>query len=293
MMVRAEAEIGLFLKAHRDALSPEDAGLPDGGSRRRVPGLRREEVARLAGVSVDYYTRIEQGRGGAVSAEVLDVLAGALQLSESERVYLRNVADRRARRPRGAPCSAQAGEEPEMPRQSVRREVRFLIDTMEAVPALVLGRGMDLLAWNRMAERLWPGIGAVPPEELNIARLVFLHPHEAGLHLDPEGMRHDVAAKLRSDSGRCPQDLRLCRVIADLRRDSPRFRELWEAREVREHLHGSHRLGHPAAGELELYFEKMPLPDARDQILLTYTAAPGSVSDERLRLLASAGAAVG
>lgn len=280
-------------KARRNALSPKEAGLPGGGGRRRVPGLRREEVAQLAGVSVDYYTRIEQGRGGAVSAEVLNVLASALQLSETERAYLHNVAGQLPRRAPGTPAAGHTCEPPDTPRQSVRREVQFLIDAMEAVPALVLGRGLDLLAWNRLAARLWTDITTLPPEELNIARLVFLRPHTAALHLDLEGMRHEVTAKLRADSGRDPQDQRLCRVIADLRRDSPQFRELWEAREVREQRHGTHRLRHPLAGELELCFEKMPLPDAPEQTLLTYTAAPGSVSNERLRLLAGVGAFVG
>ncbi|RNL84199.1 helix-turn-helix transcriptional regulator [Halostreptopolyspora alba] len=291
-MVRVETEISLFLKARRAALSPEQVGLPSGGGRRRVRGLRREEVAQLAGVSVDYYTRIEQGRGGAVSAEVLDVLARALRMSEPERGYLHDLASQVVRGSGGASAAGRFCEPPEAPRPTVRPEVRYLVDAMAEVPALVIGHGLDLLVWNRLAERLWPDLAIVPEEDLNLARLLFRYPRAATLHADVETMRREMVAKLRADSGRTPDDPRLCRVVMELRRDSARFRELWEEREVREQPHGVHRMRHPLAGELELYFEKLPLRATPAQTLLTYTAEPGSASEERLRALAATDPAI-
>ncbi|MFC3997790.1 helix-turn-helix transcriptional regulator [Nocardiopsis sediminis] len=288
-MMHSEAELSLFLKARRAALDPEQvAGLPRTLNRRRVRGLRREEVAQLAGVSVDYYTRIEQGRGGAVSAEVLGALSDALRLSDTERTYLRNLAGRNTRRS-GASSADGVCAPPAMPRQRVRPELRTLLTAMERVPALIMGRALDLLAWNEPLARLWPGLELLGDDDLNLARLLFLDPQAAALHIDLDAMRREVVAKLRADSGADPDEPRLCGVVQDLRDGSPAFRGLWEEREVREQPHGIHRLRHPVAGELTLYFEKMPLPADPGQTLLTYAAEPGSPSEERLRLLVAAG----
>ncbi|WP_067974075.1 helix-turn-helix transcriptional regulator [Nocardiopsis trehalosi] len=285
-MVHAEAELGLFLKARRAALTPAEVGLPDGVNRRRVSGLRREEVAMLAGVSVDYYTRIEQGRSGAVSTEVLTALADALRLSGDERAYLLNLAGSAAGPGRRNGAEGVC-DPPAVPRQTVRREVRLLLDAMPAVPAAVLGRGLDVLAWNPLAGRLWPFLADLPEPDRNFARLLFLDPRAAELHADVDDLRREVAARLRADTGRAPDEPRLCAVVQELQRRSPRFRELWEARLVREEAHGVHRFRHPEAGELALYFEKLPLPADPDQMLLVYTPEPGSVSEARLRSLAA------
>ncbi|MFW5416472.1 helix-turn-helix domain-containing protein [Nocardiopsis sp. CNT-189] len=286
-MVQSAAELSLFLKARRDALAPEDVGLPGGINRRRVRGLRREEVAQLAGVSVDYYTRIEQGRGGAVSDEVLQALARALVLSADERRYLRNLAGNAVRRSTRAARPAEPCTPPEVPRQTVRPELRALLHAMAGVPAAVLGRGLDILAWNPMMGRLWPGLGDLTEAELNLPRLLFTDPGTAALHADADLLRAEVVARLRADTGRDPEEPRLCAVVTGLQRTSALFRELWEAREVKEAPHGAHRLRHPQVGELTLYFEKLPLPADPGRFLLVYAPEPGSVSEERLRLLAA------
>ncbi|MEV5988088.1 helix-turn-helix transcriptional regulator [Streptomyces sp. NPDC052051] len=292
-MVDARSELGPFLKGRRAALSPAELGLPEGINRRRVRGLRREEVAQLAGVSVDYYTRIEQGRATAVSAEILDAVAGALRLNADERRYLHNVAVR----PTGGP----AGEggvcaPPPVPRQRVRPQVRALLDGLGATPALVLGNGLDVLAWNRALGLLWPPLEEVPEDRLNLALMMFLEPAAGRLHADQEAVREQLVAGLRAASGRAPDEPRLCAVLLELRRLSPRFRELWEARAVAEKRTGRHRLWHPAVGELELGYEKLILPAAGNgdegQELMVYVAEPGSPSEAALRVVVGDGALV-
>ncbi|MCN9241201.1 helix-turn-helix transcriptional regulator [Streptomyces sp. RY43-2] len=292
-MVDARSELGPFLKGRRAALSPSELGLPEGTNRRRVRGLRREEVAQLAGVSVDYYTRIEQGRATAVSAEILDAVAGALRLDADERRYLHNVAAR--------PTGGSAGEggvctPPPVPRQRVRPQVRALLDGLGATPALVLGRGLDVLAWNRALGLLWPLLEEVPEDRLNLALMMFLEPAAGRLHADQEAVREQLVAGLRAASGRTPDEPRLCAVLLELRRLSPRFRELWEARAVAEKRTGRHRLRHPAVGELELGYEKLILPATgggdEGQELMVYVAEPGSPSEAALRVVVGDGALV-
>ncbi|MFE3460809.1 helix-turn-helix transcriptional regulator [Nocardiopsis aegyptia] len=284
-MVNADAEISQFLKGRRAVLTPDLVGLPEGVNRRRVRGLRREEVALRAGVSVDYYTRIEQGRGGRVSASVLDAIAEALLLSEVERGYLHNLAAGGARRP-GEPAGDGWCVPPDAPRPRVRPELVALVDAMDRVPAMVLSRSLDLLVWNRMTGRLWPGVDDLPESELNLARMVFGDAPGAGLHADPESLRRALVAKLRVESGRDPDDPRLCAVVMDLRRGNARFAELWEEAEVSEHPFGVHRILHPEVGELDLHYSKAVLPGDSGQILMTYCADPGSPSEERLAGLA-------
>jgi transcriptional regulator with XRE-family HTH domain len=290
-MVNAEVEISQFLKGRRAVLTPDLVGLPGSVNRRRVRGLRREEVAQRAGVSVDYYTRIEQGRGGRVSAPVLDAIADALLMSNVERAYLRNLADGRARRGGGSAGDGWCAP-PEAPRQRVRPELRALVDAMDRVPAMVLGRSLDLLVWNRMTSRVWPGVDDLPEAELNLARMVFADTGGPGPHADRESIRRSLVAKLRVESGRDPDDPRLCAVVMDLRRRSTRFAELWDEAEVSEHPFGVHRLLHPEVGELTLHYSKAVLPGDSGQTLMTYVADPGSPSEERLALLARAPASV-
>ncbi|MFG3099748.1 helix-turn-helix domain-containing protein [Streptomyces sp. NPDC048182] len=287
-MVDAHSELGPFLKGRRSALSPAELGLPEGaGRRRRVRGLRREEVAQLAGVSVDYYTRIEQGRATAVSAEILDAVAGALRLTADERRYLHNVS----RRPHaeGGACVP-----PPTPRQRVRPQVRALLDGMDPTPALVLGEGLDVLAWNRALGRLWPLLDGLPEERRNLALMMFLEPAAEQLHADAEAVREQLVAGLRAESGRHPDAPRLCAVLLELRRLSPGFVALWEDRAVAEKRTGRHRLRHPAVGELDLGYEKLVVPGEGqdDQVLMAYVAEPGSRSEAALRVVVADGALV-
>ncbi|MGW7492206.1 helix-turn-helix domain-containing protein [Streptomyces sp. NPDC054786] len=287
-MLHAEIEISSFLKARRAALDPADLGLPGGISRRRVRGLRREEVAQLAGISVDYYTRIEQGRAPAISDSVLDAIARALRLSDGEVTYLRNIAVPRRRTadgvaaPDGGPCPG--------PRQTVRPEIQQLLDAMETtVPAMVLGRGLDILAWNALGGRVAFDLPALAPDRRNTALLVFLDPVARALHPDWEAKAVEVVGNLRAESGRHPEDPRICEVVNELLAHSRDFRRIWETQSVYECLRGTKSLAHPHVGELVLTFESFRLSTDPDQALVTYTAERGSRTERRLRDLAALG----
>ncbi|MCX5449808.1 helix-turn-helix transcriptional regulator [Streptomyces nigrescens] len=277
-MLYAEIEISSFLKARRAALDPADLGLPGGGNRRRVRGLRREEVAQLAGISVDYYTRIEQGRAPAISDSVLDAIARALRLSGGEVTYLRNIAV--PRRP-GADCAAGAA-----PGRTVRPEIRQVLDAMGAtVPAMVVGRGLDILAWNTLGARIAFDLEALAPDRRNTALLVFLDPAARALHPDWEAKAEEVVGNLRADSGRHPDDPRICEVVNELLAHSPDFRRIWETQSVHECLRGTKRILHPRVGELDVTFESFRLSTDPDQALVTYTAPRGSETERRIREL--------
>ncbi|GAA3164452.1 MULTISPECIES: helix-turn-helix transcriptional regulator [Streptomyces] len=277
-MPSAEAEISSFLKARRAALDPDALGLPGGLHRRRVRGLRREEVAGLAGISVDYYTRIEQGRAPAVSDGVLDALAGALRLTGGEATYLRNLASRGRRAPTG----------PGAPGRTVRPEVRQLLHAMDgAVPAMVVGRGLDLLAWNALGGRIAFDLESVAPDRRNSALLVFLDPAARTLHPDWERVAEQVVGTLRAESGRCPGDARIAAVVGELLDRSPEFRTAWEAQAVSECRYGVKRIVHPWVGAMDLTFESLRLAaEDDDQTLVTYSAPEGSRTETRLRELA-------
>ncbi|WP_336050464.1 helix-turn-helix domain-containing protein [Streptomyces sp. CA2R101] len=285
-MLHAEIEIGSFLKVRRAALDPAELGLPDGVNRRRVRGLRREEVAQLAGISVDYYTRIEQGRAPAISDSVLDAIARALRLSDGEMTYLHNVA---APRRRPADCVAAPGPDGgpcAVPRQTVRPEIQRLLDAMEAtVPAVVLGRGLDILAWNTLGGRISFDLPALAPDRRNTALLVFLDPAARALHADWEAKAVEVVGNLRAESGRHPEDPRICEVVNELLARSRDFRRIWETQSVSECLCGTKSLLHPRVGELVLTFESFRLSADPDQALVTYTAERGSKTEGRLREL--------
>ena len=275
----AEDEVTPFLKARRAALDPVALGLPDGLARRRVSGLRREEVAQLAGISVDYYTRIEQGRAQAVSDAVLDAIARALRLTANEHSYLRNITQPR-RRP--AECTAQPA-----PRPRVRPQIQELLDAMnDTVPAMVFGPGTDILAWNRLAGRLTFDFAALPEAQLNSALLVFTHPDARSFYPDWEATAEEIVASLRVEDGQYPDEPRVQQVICELRDASPEFVRCWEERAVRERNHGTKRIQHPEVGELVVTYEAFTLPADPEQRLCTYTAAKGSVTEERLRTLA-------
>ncbi|MET7898572.1 helix-turn-helix transcriptional regulator [Streptomyces mirabilis] len=271
------AELSEFLRTRRARLKPEDVGLPDFGRHRRVPGLRREELAQLAGVSVGYYTRLEQGNGRHVSAEVLDALARALRLSDAEHAHLTHLAKpKQQKKPAGRT-------------QQVRGPLRTLLDTMEGGPAILVGRRSDILAWNRMAAAVFGDWAELPAHERNWARLVFLRPQYRDLFVDWEHKANDVVSQLRMDAGSHPNDPRLSALVGELSVKSEEFRRLWAAHDVKDKCHGIQRLHHQLVGELDLRLESFHLADDHEQTLVTYHAEPGSPSAEALRLLASWG----
>ncbi|MFJ4277894.1 helix-turn-helix domain-containing protein [Streptomyces massasporeus] len=272
------AELSEFLRTRRARLKPEDVGLPDFG-RRRVPGLRREELAQLAGVSVAYYTRLEQGNGRNVSAEVLDAIARALRLSDAEHAHLLHLA-----KPK------QHKKKPVARSQQVRPALRHLLDSIESVPAYIVGRRSDILAWNRMASALFGDWAEMPAQERNWARMVFLKPEYRELYLEWEQKASDMVGYLRMDAGCHPDDPRLSALVGELSVKSEDFRRLWAAHNVKEKSYGVKRMHHPLVGDLTLSFETFRLIDDGEQSLVTYHAEPDTPSAEALRLLASWGA---
>ncbi|WP_149185149.1 helix-turn-helix transcriptional regulator [Streptomyces sp. TRM49041] len=275
------AELSEFLRSRRARLKPEDVGLPDLGRHRRVPGLRREELALLAGVSVAYYTRLEQGNGRNVSTEVLDAIARALRLTDAERDHLVHLAKPAYKKRKRARTFRQ---------QTVRPALRHLLDSMDSVPAFVMGQRLDILVWNRLARALFGDFSALEPEERNMARHVFLAPAARDLYVDWEAKASEVVSVLRMYAGCSPDDPRLATLVGDLSVRSPEFRSLWAAYDVQEKGHGAKRLRHPLVGELTLSYETLKLPDDHDLSLVTYTAEPDSPAAESLRLLANWGA---
>ncbi|MFG2119253.1 helix-turn-helix domain-containing protein [Streptomyces sp. NPDC048710] len=272
------AELSEFLRSRRARLKPEDVGLRDFGRHRRVPGLRREELAQLAGVSVAYYTRLEQGNGRNVSAEVLDSIARALRLTDAEHAHLTHLAKPKTHK-----------KKPAARQQQVRGALRQLLDVMEGVPAYIVGRRAEILAWNRMAAAVFGDWSELPPAERNWARLVFLHPEYRDLFVDWEQKAIDIVCALRMDAGCYPDDPRLSALVGELSVKSDKFRRLWATHDVKEKSHGVKRLHHPLVGDLSLNFESFRLTDDSDLGLVTYHAEPGSPSAESLRLLASWG----
>ncbi|MET9588733.1 helix-turn-helix transcriptional regulator [Streptomyces sp. NPDC006539] len=271
------AELSEFLRTRRARLKPEDVGLRDFGRHRRVPGLRREELAQLAGVSVAYYTRLEQGNGRNVSAEVLDSIARALQLTDAEHAHLTHLAKpKQKKKPAGRI-------------QQVRGTLRTLLDAMDGVPAYVVGRRSDILAWNRMAAAIFGDWAELPTQERNWARLIFLRPEYRDLFVDWEQKAIDIVCQLRMDAGRYPDDPRLSALVGELSVKCEEFRRLWATHDVKEKCHGIKHLQHPLVGELDLRLESFHLADDHEQSLVTYHAEPGSPSAEALRLLASWG----
>ncbi|MDH6516852.1 transcriptional regulator with XRE-family HTH domain [Streptomyces sp. SAI-208] len=272
------AELSEFLRTRRARLKPEDVGLPDFGRHRRVPGLRREELAQLAGVSVAYYTRLEQGNGRNVSTEVLGSIARALRLTDAEHAHLTHLA-----KPK------QHKKKPAARTEQVRRSIRHLLDSMD-VPAYVSGRRSDILAWNRMAAAVFGDWSELPVQDRNWARLVFLRPEYRELFVPWEQKATDMVSYLRMDAGCHPDDPRLSALVGELSVKSEEFRRLWATHDVKEKNFGVKQLRHPLVGDLTLHFDSFPLSDGTEQALITYHAEPGTPSADALRLLASWGA---
>ncbi|GAU67904.1 putative DNA-binding protein [Streptomyces sp. NBRC 110611] len=271
-------ELSEFLRTRRARLRPQDVGLPDHGGRRRVPGLRREELAQLAGVSVAYYVRLEQGRGRNVSTAVLDAVATALRLTPAERDHLSHLARPASHRLR-RPSAGRA--------QRIRPALQQLLDAMENVPGYVIGQRLDIIGWNRLACALLGDFSALPPERRNLARRIFLDPVARELYENGPAKAADVVGYLRRDAGRNPDDPHMASLITELSVRSAEFRRLWAAHDVQDKGFGREVLHHPVAGRLTLSYETLTLPADPDQQLITYHAEPGSPSAEALRRLAS------
>lgn len=277
------AELSEFLRTRRAKLRPGDVGLPEFGRHRRVPGLRREELAQLAGVSVAYYTRLEQGNGRNVSAEVLDAIARALRLTDAESAHLTHLAKPARHKKKRRPARVQR----------VRKGLLYLLDSMDGIPAYVTGARSDVLAWNAMAAAVFGDWGALPPGERNWARLVFLSPAYRDLFVNWDSKASDMVSYLRLYAGCHPDDPELSALVGELSVKSDEFRRLWATHNVKEKGHGVKLLRHPLVGELTLSYETLKLPDDEEQHLVTYHAEPGSESAQSLRLLASWGADAG
>ncbi|WP_425312300.1 helix-turn-helix transcriptional regulator [Planobispora rosea] len=275
--MNTRAELAEFLRTRRARLRPEDVGLqPFGGARRRVPGLRREELAQLAGVSVDYYVRLEQGRTNNVSEEVLEAVARALRLSEDERAHLGNLARPAPARRRPAPRA-----------ERVRPGLQRLLDMAEGIPAYIIGRRGDVLAWNRMAAAAFVDFGALPPAERNWARMIFLNEDVRALFADWRAKAQETVAHLRLRAGAYPDDPQLAALVGELSVKSEDFRRWWADHNVKDKTNGRKVVRNPLVGELVLDYESLRLPDDPDQVLVVYTAEAGSASEASLRLLGS------
>jgi transcriptional regulator with XRE-family HTH domain len=272
-------DIREFLATRRARLTPADVGLPP-GSRRRVPGLRREEVAVLAGVSIEWYTRLEKGHITGVSEEVLDAVAAALQLTEAEHAYLFDLA-RAARPPKSAPRRRKTVEVPD--------RLRWMLDSVLGSAAIVANGRLDLLAANDLGRALYSPVYTGDPGPQNIARFQFLDPAAEAYYTDWGAAADVTAAQLRTEAGRNPHDKELRDLIGELSTLSPEFRTRWATHNVRLHYAGTKEFVHPDVGRMELAYHSMDVSAHRDRTLVTtfYTAEPGSASADRLQLLAS------
>jgi transcriptional regulator with XRE-family HTH domain len=274
--VDRRSELSEFLRSRRARLSPDETGVASYGTRpRRVPGLRREELAQLAGVSVDYYIRLEQGRTTNVSDAVLDAVARALRLDADERDHMYRLT----RPSRGARVSS--------PRQIVHPYVRDLLEAMTEAAAYVIGRRTDVLAWNRLGSALIGDLDAMPLRNRNFARLLMTDGPTQALFRDVPTKACDLVAFLRVDVGRHPDDPELIGLIEELSVHSELFRRTWAEHPVRDKSHALAAIQHPLVGRLDLAYVALRLPDDPDQVLVTYSAPPDSPSAASLRVLAS------
>lgn len=265
-----------FLRSRRARLSPEDAGLPAWGGNRRVKGLRREEVAMLAGVSVEYYVRLERGNLGGASQSVLDSVANALQLDEAERAHLHDLA-------RTSSTRVAAGRPA---RRTVRPPVQWLLDSMTGTAAYVRNARIDILATNTLGRALYAPVFEMPGRP-NIARFVFLDPRSQEFFLEWPKVAGESAALLRTLAGENPYDQGLTELVGELSTRSDLFRTLWAAHDVRQHRTGVKRFHHPLVGEMTLAYESMELTADTGLRLNAYMAEPASPSAEAFNLLAS------
>ncbi|MDX6263721.1 MAG: hypothetical protein QOH84_5409 [Kribbellaceae bacterium] len=281
--MNTSGELGEFLKARRARLLPDEVGIKTYLDKRRVPGLRREEVALLAGISVPYYTRLEQGQSHRASPEILDAIAQALCLTESERAHLRMLADAKQRRPstrRLAP-------------ERITEATTALLDALGEAPAIVLGRSTDVLAWNQLGHALYAGhLAADAPRQAatrpNMARLVFLDAHMRELYPDWLVKARAVVGNLRIAVGKNSDDPLLLNLIGELTVNSPEFATLWADHRIQPCDVADYAMSHPLVGSLTVTQQTLQSPSRPDQYIVVATAKPGSPSQTALNLLAQA-----
>jgi transcriptional regulator with XRE-family HTH domain len=281
--VDTKKEISEFLTSRRARVSPEQAGLTSYGAR-RVPGLRREEVAVLAGVSVPYYTRLERGDMSGASDGVLEALARALQLDDAERAHLFDLA--RAVQP----TVARPRRRPAKPR--IRPEVKWTLDAITGAAAYVSSERLDMLAANQLGRALFSGLYTSPARPANHARFVFLDPRAETFYADWDRAARETAAILRSAAGRDPYDRDLSDLVGELATQSEAFRTHWAAHNVRFHATAVKHLHHPVVGDLSLSFNRLDITPDPGLTMFIYAAAPGTRSAEALNLLGSWAATV-
>ncbi|MEU5593397.1 helix-turn-helix transcriptional regulator [Streptomyces sp. NPDC020298] len=267
-------ELGEFLKARRAELTPSEVGLR-GGHRRRVKGLRREEVALLAAISTEYYTRIEQGRLQA-SAPLLDEIAQVLRLNDAQHTYLLHLAAKE----RVIPSTYRE-------RQQVDPQLQRMLDDLTTSPAFVIGRCTDILGWNRLAAALWTDFGRYPEPDRVFVRLLFTEPWMRELYVDWEEVTRLAIAQLRMESARYPDDQPLTALVEELSARDAQFRQWWTEHDVAMRGNGVKKLRHPVVGELTLDWNTLTCGTDPDQHIIVWNAAPGTPSHDGLRLLAS------
>ena len=267
----ADNELGVFLRARRSELSPSDVGLPESGAQRRVAGLRREEVAQLAAISIDYYTRLEQGRMQP-SAPVLASLARVLRLTDDQRAYMNELAGTPARSRRRTP-------------QKAKPYLRRILDHLDT-PAIVMTPTHDILAWNPLAAALMLEFAEVPERDRNFVRLLFTDPRMRSLYPEWEELARSVVSYLRMEAARKPDDPRLAELVGDLSIQDAQFRQWWAGTHVATKRRGTRRYTHPLVGEIRLEWDSLTSDAEPDQQLVIYTAQPGSRSEQALRELA-------
>ncbi|MEV0264245.1 helix-turn-helix transcriptional regulator [Streptomyces sp. NPDC050617] len=276
-MAENNRELRAFLRRARGQVDPEQAGLPPDDRVRRVPGLRREEVALLAGVSTDYYARLEQGRPISPSPGVVDALCRALNLDAAGRAYLEQLTGVRA-----APARRRGHGV-----QRLRPGLRQLVDALDGEPALVLGRRSDVLAVNRMGKALFADFDEIPPRQRNYARWLLLSEEAHALFVDWEDQARATVESLRLEVSRDPDDRATTALIEELREESPDFNHWWRQHSVHQRTYGSKRLRHPLVGELTVQYETLTPPGDPDTSLYVYTVQPDSPSRRALDLLIS------
>lgn len=282
MFVDTRSEIREFLTSRRARITPEQVGLPSYGNR-RVPGLRREEVAVLAGVSAPYYTRLERGDMNGVSESVLDALARALQLDDAERAHLFDLA-------RAAHPTTPRHRRPK--KHQVRPGVQWTLDSITGAAAFVRNGRLDVLAANQLGRALYSEMDAGPARPVNTARFVFLDPRAQDFYVDWERSANECVAVLRAEAGRDPYDRELSDLVGELSTQSEAFRTRWAAHNVRFHDTGTKHFHHPVVGDLSLHFERLELSADSGLTIFVYAAEPGSQSEEALNLLGSWAATV-
>jgi len=282
-MKDVRGEVREFLATRRAKVTPEQAGLPRYGGRRRVAGLRRDEVAQLAGISIEYYTRLERGNIRGISDEVLDGIARALHLDDVERAHLLDLV-------RMANASPVARRRPA--RQQVRPSVRRLLDSMTGTAAFVRNGRLDILAANPLGYAPYSPVfessaSGDPRRPVNLARFIFLDNQSAQFYRDWDGIAHAAVGSLRAEAGRAPHDRALTSLVGELSLRSQSFREQWAAHDVEYYRSGIQPFRHPLAGHLDLEYDALEIPADPGQTIIAYSAEPGSAAHDALGILAS------